>query len=264
MIAINTIRSDPHYRRAAFDVGLMRAGYKLATKGEPESKQDLLVLWNRQGALEGLADTWETRGGSVLVCENGYCGRDDQDRQLYAISVHGHNGSGFFPVGAEDRWSALGIDLAEPRAGGDYVLICGQRGIGSREMASPQQWDDKMVKRVRAMGHVAKLRRHPGKLQPATTLEQDLAGAKLCLIWSSASGIKALSLGIPVAYSAPNWICEGAAGFGLSALEEGVVLDPATRLKALQRMAHAQWRVEEIESGEPFKRILARLGEARW
>lgn len=264
MIAINTIRTDPHYRRAAFDTGLIRAGYTLATKGEPKSKSDVLVLWNRQGAQEGLANTWESRGGSVLVCENGYCGKDDVDRQLYAISVHGHNGSGWFPVGDEDRFASLNVTLEPARDGGKYILVCGQRGIGSREMASPQQWEDKVYKRIKAMGFDAKIRRHPGKVKPATTLDEDLAGARMCVIWSSASGVKALAMGIPVVYCAPHWICEGAAGFGLSDVEKGFALDADARLAAMRRMAHAQWRVAEIESGEPFARIAARIGEATW
>lgn len=41
-------------------------------------------------------------------------------------------------------------------------------------------------------------------------------------------------------------------------------MDDALRQAALHRMAHAQWTVAEIESGEPFARIVAQIGQAKW
>lgn len=262
MIALCTIRKEPHYRRGAFDEGLKRAGYKLVDRGRPESKADLLVIWNRQGAQEATANTWEACGGTVLVCENGYIGRDDQGRQFYAMAAHGHNGSGWFPVGAEDRFSALGIDLAPWRTDG-YELICGQRGIGSKEMASPRGWETKIGNRIRATAKVVKVRKHPGHEPPKTTLEQDLAGAKRCVIWSSSSGVKALTMGVPVVYDAPHWICAQGATRWPSGFDVPL-LDDAARLAAMRFMAWGQRSVAEIETGEPFVTMRERIGEAKW
>lgn len=269
MIAINTIRRDPHYRRAAFDAGLQRLGYKLVTSGPPKSRADLLLMWNLHGGNETLAIEWEAKGGTVLVCENAYIGKDDQGRQLYAIAAHGHNGSGWFPVGTDDRFAALGIDLKPWVPEGGHVLVAGQRGIGSRKMASPPNWDDRMMQRLRELKvPKVKLRRHPGRTPPATTLEQDLEGASACLIWSSASGVKALTLGIPVIYCAPHWICEGAAKYGLDGPPQPLkpVRDDALRRLAMHRMAFGQWRVDEIEQGAPFRWILEHphFGSVKW
>lgn len=263
MIAINTIRPEPHYRRAAFDAGLKRLGYHVGSKGKPTSKDDMLVLWNLHGNNEQMARDWEAKGGSVLVCENGYIGRDAAGQQLFAISVHGHNGSGWFPAGDGQRFAQLGIELQPFVDSGDYVLVCGQRGIGARRMASPPQWEDKVARQVQLLGHKVKIRRHPGRNTPTTTLEEDLLGAKLCIVWSSASGVKAMALGVPTVYCAPSWICAAGAGHGVEAVDKPV-LDEHRRLLAMENMANGQWTVAEIEAGLPFVRILENLEFATW
>jgi len=254
--AICRIRPQPHYRRDAFEKGLAKAGYTLVERTRPTSAADLLVIWNRMGPDERDAAEWEAQGGTVIVCENGYMGRDENGHQLYAMSVHGHNGSGWFPIGDGDRFAALRIELQPWRSNPNgHVLLCAQRGIGSQLMASPRRWDIDTAARVRAMGfkHV-RVRQHPGRVpvtQPQPKLEDDLAGAFACVIWSSASGVRALQLGIPVAYTAPHWVAAGAAGRGLGGLERPVQ-DDAARLKTLQDVAWGQRTIAEIESGEPF------------
>ena len=264
MIAICTIRPDPHYRREAFCSGLSKAGFTLSDRGDPRGPTDMLVIWNRYGAQEARADQWEKDGGTVLVAENGYIGKDDEGRQLYALAVHGHNGSGWWPVGSEDRWATLGVEvLPFVRRNEGYSLICGQRGIGSRTMASPPDWHILVSRKLQKQGIATKIRPHPGNRPAATKLEDDLNMAERCVVWSSSSGVKALTMGIPVQYDAPHWICAGAA------TKVGPTLaypDDETRLKALQRMAHAQWKVAELETGEPFTRILegVKYGAAKW
>ena len=257
------IREEPSYRSDAFRAGLVKVGYKLAPyfqRGVPSDPDDLLVLWNIHRDTEGPAAEWEAQGGTVLVCENGYIGKDEIGRQLYAISTHGHNGAGWFPVGDGSRFAALGLQL-EPwttdEAG--HILVCGQRGVGSREMASPPNWHTNAAARLRYSGREVRVRLHPGNKAPppgTPTLTDALRGASACAIWSSSSGIKALLAGVPVLYDAPYWICSGAA----CRLDQHPVRDDAARLEALQRMAWGQWRVAEIEAGEPF----ARMREARW
>lgn len=264
MIAVCNIKATPHYRSEAFIAGLQAVGYEIVTTGAPRSRLDVLVIWNRQGAEEGFANTWESQGGAVIVCENGYAGRDADGQQLYAVAVHGHNGSGWHPVGADRRFGRLGVDVAPWRDGGAHVLVCGQRGIGSKTMASPVGWEDRTAARIRAMGFKkVVIRRHPGRFQPKTSLDAELDDALVCVVWSSASGVRALIRGVPVVYCAPHWICAGAAGRGLEALA-APPRDDALRAAALERMAHAQWAVAEIAAGEPFRRILEGVEAARW
>lgn len=266
MIAVIRFRKEPHYRSEAFVAGLKRAGYTLEEHlghVRPRGREDLLVIWNRQPPHEEEADSWEARGGTVLVCENGYLGKDSQGRQLYAISAHGHNGSGWFPEGDEDRFSALGIPVAPWRPPGEYALVCGQRGIGTRQMRSPPNWEHRAAKNLSRMNVPYRVRLHPGKVAPKQTLLEELAHADQCVIWSSSAGVLALTLGIPVSYSAPHWICAAGAGQGFAACEKPVRDDEA-RTRALRHMAWGQWSIDEIESGEPFVMFRERLGEATW
>ena len=241
-IASLNLRKEPHYRRGSVEMGLKRLGYTVGSHTRPLGKDSLLVIWNRKkGAEEAAADRWEAQGGIVLVMENGYLQKVDKSH--YAISVHGHNGSGWFPVGTEDRFTPLGFPLKPMRNGGTEVLVRGQRGIGSLLMASPPQWGEKFTAKLRAKGINARHIGHPGNFVPKVPPIADMKNASHMHIWCSAMGVLALTEGIPVTHHAPHWICAG--------LE---------REPALRRMAHGQWRHEEIASGEPFARILDNLG----
>lgn len=271
------IRHEPYYRKAALEGGLKRLGYKLIDGRQshlhmsfvPESRDDLLVVWNlKAGTEEDHAARFEARGGTVIVVENGYLQK--VDKSIYALSAHGHNGSGWFPHDPdEDRFTRLGFPMRPWREQGNHILICDQRGIGSRRMRSPGEWgrsaESSLAARFMVPGGRGKLirpiryRAHPGNFMPAISIEKDLEYAWACAIWSSAAGVRALTLGIPVFYAAPTWIC-AAASTSLKRLDpdcQTPKFSPHTVREALNRMAHGQWTVDEIEHGEPFARMRA-------
>ena len=253
--AVLCIRPEPHYRCNAFTEGLKRLGYDIIHRQNPDprfrpsGRDDLLVLWNKKrGHDETMAHQWEKLGGTVIVAENGYL--QQTDKTYYALATHGHNGSGWFPVGADDRFAKLSFAIKPPRDDGEYILVREQRGIGSQLMASPMGWGQKMVEVLkRHAPFPVRLMAHPGD---KGKLEKDLAamaGARRVVIWSSAIGVRALVEGIPVQHFAPHWICETWA---------------KDREAALQRMAHAQWHFDEIATGEPFARMKAEGWGPRW
>jgi hypothetical protein len=255
------IREYPHYRREAFVAGLARAGYQVSVGHPGRSRPgDLLVIWNRYGHYDQVASAHERAGGIVLVAENGYIGQDKDGVQLYALAVHGHNGSGWWPEGDGARWEELGVEIKPWRAEGEHLYVRGQRGIGTSLMASPPQWHHALGKVLRRTSkRKVVVVDHPGKpaCQPGqvAVLQRDMDGAHACLIWSSAVGVRALVEGVPAFYSAPHWVCAGAALRGLERLEDPL-MDDEVRLRALERMAWAQWTVAELASGEPFKRLV--------
>lgn len=252
-----TIRDKPHYRREAFDKGLTAAGYKVHDflPSKPPQPGDVMVIWNRYSDQELAADNWEKQGGTVLVCENGYIGRDTEGRQYYAIARHGHNGSGSWEIGGPERWQALNIDLKNWRTSGEHVLVCPNRSFGTRTMAMPIDWEKRILADLRRVTkRPIRVRPHPSNNPPARSLAEDLANAWAVVIWSSSCGVHALVAGIPVIATAPYWICKAAALDNFAQLERGGVID---RRAAFERLAWAQWSIDEIESGEPFRRLLA-------
>lgn len=269
MIALCLVRPQPPYRRDAFEKGLRKAGYTLVESGHPSSREDLLIIWNRYGSGESMASTWERSGGTVIVCENGYLGRDADDRQYYALGVHGHNGNGWFPVGDGDRFSDLHIAVRPWRilGGSDgHVVVRGQRGIGIPKVASPPSWHDETARVLRkAQPRPVRVIPHPGNVDPKPTHEEELAGAHSCVIWSSATGIRALVLGIPVFYDSPCWVGSTAAKKLNGGSIEEPLMDDQLRLMALHQMSWGQRSVAEIESGEPFVTIREHLDECpKW
>lgn len=254
-IAVLQIRPQPSYRRTAFEQGLRRLGYSdireyRAGRDWPSGQGDLLVVWNlHRGPDERYAQQWEARGGTVVVCENGYLQRED--KTYFAISTHGHNGSGWFPIlddGAQ-RFERIGFEIKPMREGAmreplltDRILVRDQRGIGSALMASPRRWGDNMARMLRAKGYCnVTLMAHPGDRGKLERDEAALRNADRVYIWSSAIGVRALVEGIPVVHHAPHWICAG--------------WEIAGREWALHTMACGQWHHEEIARGEPFARM---------
>ena len=74
-------------------------------------------------------------------------------------------------------------------------------------------------------------------------LEDDLAKACKVVTWGSGAAIKALMMGIRVESHMPNWIGEQ------DNTDEG-------RLAMFRRLAWANWRLSEIESGQAFRWLL--------
>lgn len=256
------IKAQPHYRRDAFESGLAKLGYAVQPINQiPRnvSPGDVIVSWNRTGSLDVMCSEASRRGAKVLIAENGYIGKDDKGQQLYALARDGHNGSGRFHVEPdEDRWGQLGIELKPWRDSGDHIVIFAQRGIGSPMMASPRGWELKMAEQLKTMTkRKVVVSPHPGK--PACSdgvtkgVQDLLRNAHAAVVWASARGVRALAEGIPVFYAAPHWIAAPAARYGLGVLEKP---DLGDRLPAFQRLAHAQWTLSELVSGEPFARLL--------
>lgn len=249
MRACIQIRREPHYRSDAFRAGLKRIGATFVDERDAE----VLVIWNRYGAFRAQADACEQRGGTVLVAENGYLGVEWLGDRWYAISRTQHNGAGTWPDGAPDRWDALGVELASWRTGGREIVLLPQRGIGPPGVAMPGCW----MKTARAQlgdSIPLRVRTHPGT-RPVIDLQHDLRKTVAVATWGSGAALKALLAGVPVYYSFPRWI--GApAGRPMGDCAAGPLRDDAARLGMFRRLAWAQWRLSEIESGEAFDRLL--------
>lgn len=252
--ALCLIREAPCYRRDSFERGLRAVGFHLTRQLSDPRPGDLLCIWNRYGHFEEVAEKFERAGARVVVAENGYIGQDDQGRQLYAIAEGQHNVAGSWHIGNGGRFARLGIEPRPWRQDGKHILVTAQRGIGSKLMASPRGWAEDVARRLKERTtREVRIRPHPGNKAPAKPLEEDLRDCWAVVTWASGAAVKALIAGIPVFYCAPHWILEGAARKGIDDIESPWMGD---RTPHLERMAYAQFTVDEIASGEPFRLLL--------
>lgn len=248
------IREQPWYRREAFARGAAAAGHRI-THGLPReiNKETVLLIWNRYGSGHEAALQVEQKGGIVLVAENGYLGaggtspkfdvhpRGPESHHYYALARQYHNDGSVIKIGAEDRFSKLGIELKPLREDGGYILICPNRSFGIEGRMMHPDWAAQAQHRWgKAQSLPVRVRTHPGNDAPKRTIHDELKGAAKVVVWSSSAGVHALCEGIPVVCDAPYWICK------------------STDCDiALKTMSWAQWTLAEIESGKPFDHILS-------
>ena len=244
-------------RHGGILAGLKSAGLELVGAAE---RADVLVTWNlHRPDVQRQAAACEARGGAVVVCEEAYTRRLVPEKHM-AVALHGHNGSGSWYPGGPERWRRLGLEIAPWRRDGEAILVCASRGMGSPLMREPRGWADKVCRRLQAMTRrPLRLRRHPGKQAANHPLVRDLAGVWAVVVWASNCATEALLAGVPVFYAAPHIITAGAAEHGLDGIERPAYPD---RLPVFERLAWAQWSLEEVAAGEPFRHLLRRRPQA--
>jgi len=259
-----TLRHQPPYRSGAFANGFENLGYTPRLQfPEPGAVRagDVVVTWNMNVRYRGAAEQAKTAGAALIVAENGYIHRNAATEPYYALARDGHNGSGNWWVGAEDRWALLNHTL-RPWQGTNrtgYILIADQRSIGSELMKSPRQFQTMSEKRIKSIFARAgersvpvRYRPHPGRNAPKETLSDALRGARAVVTWSSNVANIATLMGVPSFRMAPYHVN--------SAVLDDMNLLPnppePDRVEGFRRLAWAQWAQSEIEAGTAFEWLL--------
>ena len=259
-----TLRHQPPYRSDAFAAGLEGLGFKVSmgfpSAGEVKP-QDVVVVWNLNPRYRGAAHEAKRSGAALVVAENGYIPKNHSTELWYALARDGHNGSGFWFIGKEDRWADLGRTILpwkkNPKG---HLLIADQRGIGSEIMKCPRPFIEPLLPKLERIfaRHNKKdrphfrFRLHPGRHKSQTTLAQDMEGARAVITWASNTANEALLAGYPTFRVAPFHVND-AALTDLSLLPNPPETD---RLTAFRKLAWAQWSLSEIETGVAFKSLL--------
>ncbi len=247
--AVCRLRQNIAYRRDAFCEGLKAAGYSLANVLENPSPDDALLIWNRYGENQWLADVFERVGAKVFVTENGWLGKNWRDQQWFALSLDHHGGAGRWFPGGSERWDEWQVELKPWREGGERVILA-QRGIGEPGIASPPGWAEHIYEEIGG-----RIRLHPGEknLDGLPPLEEDLKDAGEVVTWNSGAALKCLTMGIPVRCAFDGWIGRSAA---CGVHDEKLLKDDDARLNMFRRLAWSMWTLDEIARGEPIKRLL--------
>jgi hypothetical protein len=212
-----------------FEAGLKRLGYVV---NHGLAGGDLLVTWNRVGVANEAAKRYRR----VLVAENAAWGNGFQNGRWLTLAMDRHNTAGMFPVGGHERWDSLGAELSSWRTVGETVILP-QRGIGSPPTVMPAGWERSAIKR-----YGGRVRKHPGR-NLSKPLADDLARCGRVVTWGSGAAVQALMMGVPVISEMPGWIAE----------QDNTDIG---RLEMFRRLAWAQWRYSEIESGEALESLL--------
>lgn len=246
------VRDEPPYRAFALREGFRRLGYYPGSVADC----DVVVTWNRYAGRNEDCEKVERRGGQIIVMENGYMGRDAIGGPWYALARNQHNGAGRWPIARPGGWRAQGWPLLPYRVGGGSPLVLPQRGIGPSGVAMPKNWLQRTESILKGWGVQYRVRHHPGERPPRIPLEEDIAEARFVVTWGSGAAIKALAAGVPVVSDFPKWIARAAA---TPLTTEGVVhlnLDEKVRETTLNRVASAQWKLSDIQSGEALSALL--------
>lgn len=246
--ALNALADGPNYRREDFTAGLQAVGFEVVASLPQPKRGDALLVWNRHGAKDALAQHFEAAGARVLVAENGYLGKVWQGKKWFALALGHHSGAGEWPDGGPARWDSWGVEFAPWREGREVVIL-GQRGIGEPGVASPPAWADHVQACIGG-----RIRQHPGASVPAVSLADDLRDARCVVTWNSAAALHALLMGVPVFYGFDRWIGASAA----RPLSEFSFWAPhGDRLGTFRRLAWAMWTADEVRTGEAFEHLLA-------
>lgn len=244
------LESRPVYKRDAFAAGFEKIGYIVDLSPRPKriTKEDVLVIWNRNPPQELMAKQFEDAGATVIVAENGYIGLDKNGDKLVALSKGHHNGLGEWNT---KDYPARPLELKPWRKAGSKIVILAQRGIGERGVAQPQGWEFLMLRYFEKISkRKILIKSHPGTTKQS--LEPYFQDCWAAVTWGSSAGIKALAAGIPVFYGLKGWI-GGLAGSFSKDIENPFY---GEREKMFTRLSWAQWEVDQIASGEALSFLL--------
>lgn len=203
------------------------------------------------------------KGHDILVMEHAYIG----DRKHYtSLGWNGLNGHAQFPEYPDDggkRFQEIGGVINPWRENPNgYVLILGQlKGDASLYGFDAETGYNKWVRELLKRGERVLFRHHPESIKHKRqwdikgaeisqgSLQEALDGCKYAIVYNSNSAVDAILNGTPcVAMDKGSMVYE-LCGKGI-----GDIIRP-DREKVLNQVAHSQWTLSEIATGEPLKKL---------
>jgi len=196
----------------------------------------------------------------VLVVDSAYIHRSRGYMQL------GLNGLNWIPPEApHDRAEQMGL-IPQGTANskrGDKILICRQKpGDAQHDIPDVDAWMDVVKKQISKLS-LRKIidRPHPQVAGSETTLTEDLAESWCMVTYNSTAAYEAMLVGVPV-FCSESAVYKECASTDFTKIEKPYLPAIKTRQKFLDRLAWAQWKHEEIATGEPVKWCLEHISDA--
>lgn len=278
-VGVYTREDEPLGR--AFTAGAKLVGWRTMQRSANDFRQgdtedfDLAFLYSlRTRHADLILESYRHRKPSVpvVVMDYGYLRRVCQEQfggggDYWQVSIDGLNSVPSFEC-QPDRFEALGLPLVE-RGGqpNGYVLVCGQHvgdpSHGRQSEKELQAWADAQVTSWSEDGAVVVFRPHPFSPQVVPTApcvldvgksaEESLAGAALVVCQSSNIGHEALLAGIPVLATSDKAPYRELSGTRLPSVE--------ARQAYFNRLAYAQWTIDEVASGQWHEFCLEKIIE---
>ena len=195
----------------------------------------------------------------VLMWDLGYFGRTPEEKARYArLSLDDLHPWRHFSATPNDptRWQAHGISLREDSDPDGPVIVIGM-GRKSREQLLEYQWEVNRVREAKARFPKRKVIYRPKRREsfggvsvaPEGSIESALKGASLVICRHSNVAIDACIAGVPVE-------CEDGAAYWLYRDNPNPTVDE--RLDFLHRLAHWQYRLDEMELAWNFIQVLTK------
>lgn len=263
----------PPPRQAALLEGLQGYGVDLMEIREPGGTSHLPkgIDFAVAGGLRGISQLRQAAGRAgipVLVVELGYLKRANDNRELEGYYQLGWDRLCDIPDSApgSDRWERLELEVRDSRLTGDYLLLVDQvggdtqHGLTSAQLRAwllrnseleaarqrlPRVWrpHPKQHLSCKALGGGVRFQ-DPIRVAVADALER----AACVVTYNSTMGLEAVRLGV-------RTICHPSAHY--AEVASGTTQE---RRAYLERVAYAQWTLEELRSGEAVRYALARKG----
>jgi hypothetical protein len=160
---------------------------------------------------------------------------------------------------SHDRFARLELEVAEPRAPGETVLIAGMsEKAGGTHGYALNQWENRTRAEIEALGtgHPVVMRPKPNSKNPPTsTIESDLAGARILVTHHSNAAVDALVAGVPCYAVKGVGTLASPAQLDAMAIEAPHFPDPEERFQLLADIAYAQWAPPEMRTGDAWQHI---------
>lgn len=219
---------------------------------------DMFCFGALRGLLPTLQQAWQEKR-RVYYCDNGYfhAGRRIRDKGYYRVTVGGlqHDGTG---TAAPDRWKRLNLDIKPWRKSGRHIVLCPVARLLAvilnidadlwlkETLATLREHTDRPIRVRKKMSYVEAV------ATGGVPLSEDLVGAWALVTHSSNAAVEALLAGVPVFCTDP---C-GAYRMGLPDLFriEAPVM-PDDREQWAWNLAAAQWRLDEMRSGQCWREL---------